>query len=88
MSVTPDVYDGSKLVVARCASTWELAYQFARGLFEVQYKGMTTKQRLAAMAARKNGYAPGMPPGAQISAEEAVTALLAGEVRSNRFASC
>ena len=58
MSVTPDVCEGSKLVVARCASTWELAYQFARGLFEVQYKGMSTKQRLAAMAARKNGYAP------------------------------
>lgn len=80
MSVTPDVCEDSKLVVARCASTWLLGYQFARGLFEVQYKGMSTKQRLTSMAARKNGYTPGMPLGAQISAEDAVMALLAGEV--------
>ena len=56
MSVTPDA-----LEAARRASTWLAQYMWRRGLFEVQYAGMSVEARAQAMAARRDGYEGGMP---------------------------
>ena len=66
------------LEVARRAATWLVLYMWRRGLFEVQYAGMSAEARAAAMAARRDGFA-GMPDGAQISNEEAFHRWLDGE---------
>ena len=52
MAMTADT-----LEEARRASTWMLLYMWRRGLFEVQYAGMTTEVRAAAMAVRRDGIA-------------------------------
>ena len=74
MSVTPDA-----LEVARRAATWLLVYMWRRALFMVQYDGMSAAAQQAAWAAREQGFSGGMPPGAVISAEEAIARLKAGE---------
>ena len=47
MSVTPDA-----LEAARRASTWLAQYMWRRGLFEVQYAGMSSVERVEALAGR------------------------------------
>ena len=74
MAVTADA-----LEVARRAATWLLFYMWRRGLFEVQYSGMSTEARAAAMTQRANGIAGGMPEGAMITSGEAFKRWLAGE---------
>ena len=74
MAMTADT-----LEEARRASTWMLLYMWRRGLFEVQYAGMTTEVRAAAMAVRRDGIAGGMPVGAQITSNEAFQRWHAGE---------
>jgi len=56
-----------------------MLYMWRRGLFEVQYAGMSVPVRAAAMAARRDGYEGGMPEGTQISNDEAFERWLAGE---------
>ena len=75
MSITPD----AEAVVRRSADI-ACMYLMRRGLFAVQYSGMTPKAIEAALASRReNGYPGGMPPGAVIDAEEAVRRFVAGE---------
>jgi hypothetical protein len=74
MPVTPDA-----LAVARRAATWLLVYMWRRALFAVQYDGMSAAAKQQAWAARERGFSGGMPPGAVISAEEAIARLKAGE---------
>ena len=74
MSQTADT-----LEVARRAATWLMLYMWRRALFEVQYVGMSVQARAEVMAARRDGFAGGMPDGAQISNEEAFGRWLAGE---------
>ena len=64
MSVTPDA-----LEVPRRASTWLALYMWRRGLFQVQYAGMSTAERAEALATRDMGYAGGMPQGAKLTSE-------------------
>ena len=65
---------------ARRAATWMLILMWRRGLFEVQYAGMTREARAEAMAVRStDGFAGGMPAGAQISSDEAFRRWHAGE---------
>ena len=64
---------------ARRAYTQMLLMQWRRGLFEVQYSGMSTEARAAAMTQRANGIAGGMPEGAKITSEQAFERWLEGE---------
>lgn len=73
-SMTPDT-----LEEARRASTWMLIMMWRRGLFEVQYAGMTEEAIVAALRARKDGYQGGMPVGAVLSSGEAWARWWAGE---------
>ncbi len=50
MSVTPDA-----LEVQRRASTWLALYMWRRGLFLVQYAGMSAAARAEALASRAMG---------------------------------
>ena len=76
MSVTADAAHA-----ARRANTWINNYHMARGLFKVQYAGMSQSAIENALKDRaENGYAGGMPPGATISLEEAQRRREAGEV--------
>ena len=74
MSVTPDA-----LEAARRASTWLALYMWRRGLFEVQYAGMSTVERVEALAGRSAGYEGGMPPGAKLGSEAAFERWMQGE---------
>ena len=74
MSVTPDA-----LEAPRRASTWLAQYMWRRGLFEVQYAGMSTVERVEALAGRSAGYEGGMPPGAKLGSEEAFERWMQGE---------
>jgi hypothetical protein len=74
MSVTPDA-----LEVGRRAATWIMLYMWRRGLFEVQYAGMSADARAEALAARAGGVEGGMPVGAVLSAKAAFTRWTAGE---------
>ena len=74
MSVTPDA-----LEAPRRASTWLAQYMWRRGLFEVQYAGMSTIERVEALAGRSAGYEGGMPPGAKLGSEEAFERWMQGE---------
>jgi len=75
MSVTADAVQ-----VGRRANTWLFVLQFCRGLFRVQYAGMSEEAiELALRDRAENGYVGGMPPGATITAEEAVSRWEAGE---------
>ena len=65
--------------VGRRASTWLLVYMFSRGLFRVQYEGMSATEIEAALTARrKEGHPGGMPVGAKVMAEQAWKVVLAG----------
>ena len=66
------------LEVARRAATWLMIYMWRRALFEVQYTSMSPEARAAAMATRREGFAGGMPEGAQISSKEAFELWLGG----------
>ena len=74
MSVTPDT-----LEAARRASTWLAQYMWRRGLFEVQYAGMSSVERTEALAGRSAGYEGGMPPGAKLGSEAAFERWMQGE---------
>ena len=74
MSVTPDA-----LEAARRASTWLAQYMWRRGLFEVQYAGMSSVERVEALAGRSAGYEGGMPPGAKLGSEAAFERWMQGE---------
>ena len=74
VSVTPDA-----LAVARRSADIMAMYQFRRGLYAVQYAGMTEEAKAEAITARSSGYSGGMPPGAVISEEEAVARWVEGE---------
>ena len=75
MSVTADAVEQ-----ARRANTWLFVYAMCRGLFKVQYSGMSAAAVAAALREREaHGYAGGMPPGATISLKEAATRWEAGE---------
>ena len=74
MSVTPDA-----LEAARRASTWLAQYMWRRGLFEVQYAGMSSVERAEALAGRSAGYEGGMPPGAKLGSEAAFERWMQGE---------
>ena len=74
MSVTPDA-----LEAARRASTWLALYMWRRGLFEVQYAGMSTVERVETLAGRSAGYEGGMPPGAKLGSEVAFERWMQGE---------
>ena len=50
-SITPDTIE-----VARRASTWQLEYQWLRGLFEVQYDGLSDEEIGALLRSREDGY--------------------------------
>ena len=64
----------------RRATTWVWFYQMSRGLFRVQYVGMSDEAIESALKLRAAaGYAGGMPPGATITLEEAGLRVLAGE---------
>ena len=52
MAVTPDA-----LEVVRRASTWLMLYMWRRGLFEVQYTGMSSEERALSMHRRLHGIA-------------------------------
>ena len=80
-SVTPEHAD-----VARRAATWQAVYFWRRGLYKVQYAGMSEEAMRASIDARASGYAGGMPPGAQISEEEAIDRWIAGERAYMRMA--
>ena len=74
MSITADT-----LAIMRRATSWIATYQWSRALFKVQYEGMSDAAIEEAVAARKEGYEGGMPPGACISEEEAVRRFLEGD---------
>ena len=75
MSITADAVQA-----ARRASRWIFCYQFCRGLFAVQYAGMTEEAVAAALRDRaEHGYRGIMPPGARISVAGALVRWLAGE---------
>ena len=73
-SITPDAVQE-----VRRATSAMLLMQWRRGLFEVQYAGMSEEAIVAALRLRKGGYAGGMPPGAKISATDAFARWKAGE---------
>ena len=73
MSMTPDMQE-----VARRASTMMFIYQFMRAAFAVQYKGMSEEAIASAVEARKHGVQVGMPPGAVVSALDAMEEWKAG----------
>ena len=76
MSVTPDMLTEE----ARRASTLIAAYLFSRGLFLVQYDGMSTECIEASLAKRRlHGHRMGMPDGARVAAKAAVARWIAGE---------
>ena len=76
MSMTPDAE-----AVPRRSADIAKTYLMRRGLFAVQYAGMSAAAIKAALAMRHTkGYPGGMPPGAQINADEAVKRFEAGEV--------
>ena len=64
---------------ARRAVNLMLVYLWRRGVFAVQYLGMSDEAVLEAMRARAHGYAGGMPAGALISSNEAWRRWWAGE---------
>ena len=75
MSLTADAVQ-----VTRRATTWVWFYQMSRGLFKVQYDGMSEAAIEAALKSRAcDGYAGGMPPGATVTLEAAGARVLAGE---------
>ena len=74
MSVTPDAE-----AIARRSADILKTYFWRRGLYKVQYAGMTDEAIAEALAQRKMGYLGGMPPGAKIDEEEAVKRFLEGE---------
>ena len=73
-SVTPEAVD-----VARCAGSWIAVYFWRRGLFAVQYAGMSHAAIARALRARADGCEGGMPPGAVISEADAIARWEAGE---------
>jgi hypothetical protein len=74
-SVTPEAAE-----VARRGGSWMAVNFWRRGLFAVQYESMTPKALLAAMRMRATGVVEGgMPPGAVISADDAIARWEAGE---------
>ena len=73
-SVTPEAIE-----VARRAATWIAVHFWRRGLFAVQYDGMSPAAVTRALRARRQGYEGGMPAGAVITEEEAIRRWLAGE---------
>ena len=76
MSITPDAE-----AVARRSPDIMKTYMWRRGLFAVQYANMSTEAIEEAVRVRcEEGYAGGMPPGAQIDEEEAVARFEAGEM--------
>ena len=76
-SMTPDATD-----TARRASTWMFLYLWWRGLFEVQYEGMSVEEKAAAVRARGEGYAGGMPDGSKIKATAALERWWGGHERA------
>ena len=74
MSMTPDT-----LEIARRASTWMMLEQWRRGLYEVQYRGMSTEERALSIASRAAGIDGGMPRGARISSNDAFRLWLDGQ---------
>ena len=74
MSVTPDA-----LEVQRRAATWLALYMWRRGLFLVQYAGMSAAARAESLASRAMGYQGGMPQGAKLSSKEAFDRWMKGE---------
>ena len=50
-SITPDTIE-----VVRRASTWQFEYQWLRGLFEVQYDGLSDEEVGALLRSREDGY--------------------------------
>lgn len=74
MSMTPDA-----LEMVRRASTWLLISMWRRGLFEVQYTGMSAEERAVSISARHEGIEGGMPPGARVSSNEAFQLWLGGQ---------
>jgi hypothetical protein len=77
-SMTPD-----DAMVVRRSGSWMLVYLFRRGVFEVQWAGMSADARASAASARASGaYAGGMPPGAVATAEEALRQIISEGKRS------
>ena len=75
MSVTADAVQA-----ARRGGWWIFLYQFSRGLFKVQYEGMSMEAIEASLSDRaENGHHGIMPSGACISAVSALRRWLAGE---------
>ena len=77
MSITPDA-----LAVPRRSADIISVYFWRRGLFAVQYAGMSKSAIAEVVAARKQGsyeYKGGMPPGAAITEEEAIARFVEGE---------
>ena len=74
VAVTPE-----NINVARRAATWMATYMWRRALFKVQYEGMSVAAVVASIAARKDGFAGGMPVGAVILEEEAIRRWEGGE---------
>ena len=74
-SITPDAAQ-----VPRRSITWLLVYLFRRGVFEVQWSGISADARAAVAAARATGaYVGGMQPGATAAAEAAVRMIVEGQ---------
>ena len=74
MSLTADT-----LAIARRVMTIFAMYQWRRGLFAVQYKGMSPSEIEKALELRAAGYEGGMPVGAVIDEAEAIQRWEKGE---------
>jgi len=75
MSGTPDA-----VAIPRRSADIVAMYLWRRGVFAVQYAGMSPTAVSEALKVRKSGsYEGGMPPGAVLSAEDAVARFNAGE---------
>ena len=72
-AVTPE-----NVAIARCGATWMAIYFWRRALYAVQYDGMTEAAIRAAVRARSEVFAGGMPVGHVISGEEAARRWVAG----------
>ena len=67
------------------AGTWLAVYMWRRGLFEVQYDGMSAEEKAHALACRRaaGGFSGGMPVGAAWCLGRAISSV--GGYRSQNF---
>ena len=76
-----DMLTADAVQAIRRATTWVWFYQMCRGLFAVQYAGMSEEAIAKVLTLRaSDGYPDGMPPGLSMTLQAAGERVLAGEL--------